>query len=107
MAQEAMHEGIDIQIPVGKETWTIGSDKHNFVLGRKSLKTGRKDKPDGLDWDNTTTSFHGSLESVLKHAQKLMIKNTQIRTFEELQAAIKKTGEQLMGMYEGLSKEDF
>lgn len=107
MATELRHEDLNIEIPIGKEIWTIGCDRYNFILGLKVFRKGRKKKPDQYEWDANTTTFYGSLESALKNAQKLMIKNTDIKTFEELQATIKKTGDQLLGMYEGLTDEDF
>lgn len=107
MATELRHEDLNVEIQVGKETWIIGSDRYNFILGRKVFRKGRKKKPDQYEWDANTTTFYGSLESVLKNAQKLMIKNTNIKTFEELQATINNTGNHLLGIYEGLTNEDF
>jgi len=105
MGPDQMHEEIEIPIPVGKEIWTLGCDKHNYILGRKSFKKAYGKKPDRIEFDQNTMSFHSSIESALKQAQKLMVKNTPIKTFEELHAAIKKTGDQLIGMYEGLEEK--
>jgi hypothetical protein len=106
MAKE-IHEAIEITIPVGKEKWTLGSDKHNFILGKRILRKYKGDRTNVWEWDGHTTSFHSSLESCLIKAQQLMIKNTPIKTFEQLQASIKKSSEDLMGMYKMIKEGDF
>ena len=98
----AIHEHILIPYELDGQTFHLGSDKHNFVIGKRVKNKNRGN----MEWDGATCSYYPNLSAGLLAIQRQKIKNIKITTFEQLQAAIHKTADEIMGLYEGLTDKE-
>jgi len=100
----ARSKGLNIEILIGKDVWTLGADRHNYIFGKKYQEVNKETGAIRDKW--IEASYFGTLEHALIYINNFKIKNMPIQTFEQLQAAIRKSTDEIKGLYESTKKED-
>ena len=99
---------ISIPVKIGKETWYIGSDKHNFIFGKKKYvdKILKKKKVTTLDFDHNTCSYYPSIEYLIEQLHIKLIKTRKAETFEQLEKNIDLTRKQMVRLFKTIKREE-
>lgn len=103
-----MFDKIDIPIKIGRSQYYIGSDRYNFILGRKQ-KVIRKKKGKDIeleDFIGSSCTYYSSLEALLEALQKKLVKAKTATTLLQLQKNITKSKKEVMDLYRTLTEEE-
>lgn len=93
---------IDIPIKIGRSEYYIGSDRYNFVLGKKKMMTRKKkgEETEVLEFDGNTTTYYGTLDALMTALHKMLIKSKKAETILQLQKNITKAKNEILATYQ-------
>ena len=95
-----------IPVKLGHKLYHIGCDRYNFMFGTVKDTEVKKDGTMGKTFHTEDTSFYSSLESLMTALQKRKLKNMSATTINELQNNIRKSKEEVIGLYKELTTEE-